>query len=194
MATKDLKIATGKVTKTPKSLVVSTSALAAKKIDVSSTKDIASKTLLSSSVKETISKEVTTKAKETVEEKEKALVESLSTGEYFDAKPASEPETKEDAPVIPASPATDPDESGASQGAGNDVEEVAALVNAMTGKPAKAPAKEVAEPETQEEDAPDQKGTGEKIIDWFKEDKKRLIIVAAVVAVIGYLIYKRVKK
>ena len=193
MATKDLKIATGKVKTTPKSLVVSTSALAAKKIDVSSTKDIASKTLLSSSVKETISKEVTTKAKETIVEKEKALVESLSTGEYFDAKPASEPETKEDAPVIPASPATDPDESGASQGAGSDIEEVAALVNAMTEKPAKAPAKEVVESETQE-DAPDQKGTGEKIIDWFKEDKKRLIIVAAVVAVIGYLIYKRVKK
>lgn len=193
MATKDLKIATGKVKTTPKSLVVSTSALAAKKIDVSSTKDIASKTLLSSLVKETISKEVTTKAKETVEEQEKAFVESLSTGEYFDAKPAPEPETKEDAPVIPASPATDPDESGASQGAGSDIEEVAALVNAMTEKPAKAPAKEVVEPETQE-DAPDQKGTGEKIIDWFKEDKKRLIIVAAVVAVIGYLIYKRVKK
>lgn len=199
------KIAPAKVltpVKKPTGIIVNTSALAAKQLDVTPAVSDSSNLLLRAAVLETKKKEADAAQKAAQKTAEKDFVTSLSDGSYFaqptDPQPGEEREktdpivpsaAEEPAPVAPVE--SEAPGAGASSGGA-----VQTLVQAMTNDPAISAGTQKANADvpltTTEEEAP--KSKLNQIIDWLKADKIRLVAVMAAFGLVIYAIIKTVKK
>ena len=208
MSTKLLqtKIAPAKVltpVKKPTGIIVNTSALAAKQLDVTPAVSDSSNLILRAAVLETKKKEADAAQEAAQKTAEKDFVTSLSDGSYFaqPTDPQPEEEREKTDPIVPSAaeePApTAPVESEAPGAGASSGGAVQTLVQAMTndlnrnwginpdgGIPFV--------PTTTEEEAP--KSKLDQIIDWLKADKIRLVAVMAAFGLVIYAIVKTVKK
>ncbi|MBQ5687156.1 MAG: hypothetical protein IIV23_05580 [Ruminococcus sp.] len=188
--------------KKPTGIIVNTSALAAKQLDVTPAVSDSSTLLLRAAVLETKKKEADAAQKAAQKTAEKDFVTSLSDGSYFaqptDPQPGEEREktdpivpsaTEEPAPAAPVE--SEVPGAGASSGGA-----VQTLVQAMTNDPAISAGIQKANADvpltTTEEETP--KSKLDQIIDWLKADKIRLVAVMAAFGLVIYAIVKTVKK
>lgn len=188
--------------KKPTGIIVNTSALAAKQLDVTPAVSDSSNLLLRAAVLETKKKEADAAQKAAQKTAEKDFVTSLSDGSYFaqptDPQPGEEREKTD--PIVPSA-AEDPapaapvesEAPGAGASSGGAVQ---TLVQAMTNDPAISAGTQKANADvpltTTEEETP--KSKLDQIIDWLKADKIRLVAVMAAFGLVIYAIIKTVKK
>lgn len=188
--------------KKPTGIIVNTSALAAKQLDVTPAVSDSSNQLLRAAVLETKKKEADAEQKAAQKTAEKDFVTSLSDGSYFaqptDPQPGEEREKTD--PIVPSAaeesaPAA-PVESEAPGAEASSGGAVQTLVQAMTNDPAISAGTQKANTDvpltTTEEEAP--KSKLDQIIDWLKADKIRLVAVMAAFGLVIYAIVKTVKK
>lgn len=188
--------------KKPTGIIVNTSALAAKQLDVTPAVSDSSNLLLRAAVLETQKKEADAAQKAAQKTAEKDFVTSLSDGSYFaqptDPQPGEEREKTD--PIVPSAaeepaPAA-PVESEAPGAGASSGGAVQTLVQAMTNDPAISAGTQKANADvsltTTEEEAP--KSKLDQIIDWLKADKIRLVAVMAAFGLVIYAIVKTVKK
>lgn len=188
--------------KKPTGIIVNTSALAAKQLDVTPAVSDSSNMLLRAAVLETQKKEADAAQKAAQKTAEKDFVTSLSDGSYFaqptDPQPGEEREKTD--PIVPSAaeepaPAA-PVESEAPGAGASSGGAVQTLVQAMTNDPAISAGTQKANADvpltTTEEEAP--KSKLDQIIDWLKADKIRLVAVMAAFGLVIYAIVKTVKK
>lgn len=188
--------------KKPTGIIVNTSALAAKQLDVTPAVSDSSNLLLRAAVLETKKKEADAEQKAAQKTAEKDFVTSLSDGSYFaqptDPQPGEEREKTD--PIVPSAaeepaPAA-PVESEAPGAGASSGGAVQTLVQAMTNDPAISAGTQKANADvpltTTEEEAP--KSKLDQIIDWLKADKIRLVAVMAAFGLVIYAIVKTVKK
>lgn len=188
--------------KKPTGIIVNTSALAAKQLDVTPAVSDSSNQLLRAAVLETKKKEADAEQKAAQKTAEKDFVTSLSDGSYFaqptDPQPGEERENTD--PIVPSAveesaPAA-PVESEAPGAGASSGGAVQTLVQAMTNDPAISAGTQKANADvpltTTEEEAP--KSKLDQIIDWLKADKIRLVAVMAAFGLVIYAIVKTVKK
>lgn len=188
--------------KKPTGIIVNTSALAAKQLDVTPAVSDSSNQLLRAAVLETKKKEADAEQKAAQKTAEKDFVTSLSDGSYFaqptDPQPGEEREKTD--PIVPSAaeesaPAA-PVESEAPGAGASSGGAVQTLVQAMTNDPAISAGTQKANADvpltTTEEEAP--KSKLDQIIDWLKADKIRLVAVMAAFGLVIYAIVKTVKK
>ena len=182
--------------KKPTGIIVNTSAIAAKQLDVTPAKLDSSQLLLRTAVLETKKKEADIKQAKEKEDAEKAFVTSLDDGSYFAEPTGSQPAQERDTSevVLPASePAPAATVESEAPGAGDSPEAVQVLVQAMTEESITGPRITPTAPLVPEqEDAP--KSKLDQIIDWLKADKIRFVLVMAAFGLVIYAIVKAVKK
>lgn len=187
--------------KKPTGIIVNTSALAAKQLDVTPAVSDSSNLLLRAAVLETKKKEADAAQKAAQKTAEKDFVTSLSDGSYFaqPTDPQPEEEREKTDPIVPSAaeepaPAAPVESEAPSAGASSDGA-VQTLVQAMTNDPAISAGNQKANadvPLTTEEEVP--KSKLDQIIDWLKADKIRLVAVMAAFGLVIYAIVKTVKK
>lgn len=188
--------------KKPTGIIVNTSALAAKQLDVTPAVSDSSNLLLRAAVLETKKKEADAAQKAAQKTAEKDFVTSLSDGSYFaqptDPQPGEEREKTD--PIVPSAaeepaPAA-PVESEAPGAGASSGGAVQTLVQAMTNDPAISAGTQNANADVPltmtEEETP--KSKLYQIIDWLKADKIRLVAVMAAFGLVIYAIIKTVKK
>lgn len=188
--------------KKPTGIIVNTSAIAAKQLDVTPAVSDSSNLLLRAAVLETKKKEADAAQKAAQKTAEKDFVTSLSDGSYFaqptDPQPGEEREKTD--PIVPSAaeepaPAA-PVESEAPDAGASSGGAVQTLVQAMTNDPAISAGTQKANGGIPlvptEEEAP--KSKLDQIIDWLKADKIRLVAVMAAFGLVIYAIVKTVKK
>ncbi len=187
--------------KKPTGIIVNTSALAAKQLDVTPAVSDSSNLLLRAAVLETKKKEADAAQKAAQKTAEKDFVTSLSDGSYFaqPTDPQPEEEREKTDPIVPSAaeepaPAAPVESEAPGAGASSDGA-VQTLVQAMTNDPAISAGNQKANadvPLTTEEEVP--KSKLDQIIDWLKADKIRLVAVMAAFGLVIYAIVKTVKK
>lgn len=188
--------------KKPTGIIVNTSALAAKQLDVTPAMSDSSNLLLRAAVLETKKKEADAEQKAAQKTAEKDFVTSLSDGSYFaqPTDPQQGEEREKTDPIVPSAaeepaPAA-PVESEAPGAGASSGGAVQTLVQAMTNDPAISAGTQKANADvpliTTEEEAP--KSKLDQIIDWLKADKIRLVAVMAAFGLVIYAIVKTVKK
>ena len=188
--------------KKPTGIIVNTSALAAKQLDVTPAVSDSSNLLLRAAVLETKKKEADAAQKAAQKTAEKDFVTSLSDGSYFaqPTDPQTEEEREKTDPIVPSAaeePApTAPVESEAPGAGASSDGAVQTLVQAMTNDPAISAGTQKANGGIPfvptEEETP--KSKLDQIIDWLKADKIRLVAVMAAFGLVIYAIVKTVKK
>ena len=190
--------------KKPTGIIVNTSAIAAKQLDVTPAVSDSSNLLLRAAVLETKKKEADAAQKAAQKTAEKDLVTSLSDGSYFaqptDPQPGEERENTD--PIVPSAaeePAPAAPVESEAPGAGASLDgAVQTLVQAMTAYENDPYRNRGINPNadvpltTTEEEAP--KSKLDQIIDWLKADKIRLVAVMAAFGLVIYAIVKTVKK
>lgn len=188
--------------KKPTGIIVNTSAIAAKQLDVTPAVSDSSNLLLRAAVLETKKKEADAAQKAAQKTAEKDFVTSLSDGSYFaqPTDPQPEEEREKTDPIVPSAaeepaPAA-PVESEAPGAGASSGGAVQTLVQAMTNDPAISAGTQKANGGIPfvptEEEA--QKSKLDQIIDWLKADKIRLVAVMAAFGLVIYAIVKTVKK
>ena len=192
--------------KKPTGIIVNTSAIAAKQLDVTPAVSDSSNMLLRAAVLETKKKEADAAQEAAQETAEKDFVTSLSDGSYFaqPTDPQPEEEREKTDPIVPSAaeepaPAA-PVESeapgaGASasfwaQMAGSGIIPSSPQLDVITSGKAVDP--NVIGVVGRTEEAP--KSKLDQIIDWLKADKIRLVAVMAALGLVIYAIVKAVKK
>lgn len=187
----------------PTGIIINTSAIAAKQLDVTPAASDSSNLLLRAAVLETKKKEADAVQKAAQKTAEKDFVTSLSDGSYFaqptDPQPGEEREKTD--PIVPSAaeePAAAPVESeapGAEASSGGAVQTLVQAMAAVVNDPYRNrginPNADVPLTTTEEE-AP--KSKLDQIIDWLKADKIRLVAVMAAFGLVIYAIVKTVKK
>ena len=192
--------------KKPTGIIVNTSALAAKQLDVTPAVSDSSNLLLRAAVLETKKKEADAVQKAAQKTAEKDFVTSLSDGSYFaqPTDPQPEEEQEKTDPIVPSAaeepaPAAPVESEAPGAGASSDgavqtlVQAMAAYANDPNRNRGINPNGGIPSAQTTtEEEAP--KSKLDQIIDWLKADKIRLVAVMAAFGLVIYAIVKTVKK